>query len=320
MGILDKHASMAAGGNMPTLMVLGDYQFSINTLVFQEWARTSEWNWPVQTRMGQWDVLQFTGPSNDKLELPGVLYPKWKGDIASLDTLRSMASAGKPYQLMDSKGHVQGRWVIERLEEKQTFYDVDGTPKKIEFTLSLKLYAKDSDLDNGRSILSQASSAMSSAKGTNTSAVSSFSSMAKTIKNDAATALDALQSAAKQVKTVVSPVLSGVASVVGAVNRSIAVVHDVRNAAANIEQQVKSVGNVTAALSGAKTLLDKAGALSIHARSAMAVIGNVSEVVGPLPAEANAAMSTAHIATANTTALLNNTKSAARSFINKYSS
>lgn len=318
MGTLDNLTGMAAGGNMPTMMVLGSFQFSLNTIVFQEWARKNKWKWGALERMGQFDALQYLGPENDTLELPGVLYPKWKGDINSLDTLRSMGDAGVPYQLVDSMGYTQGRWIIEGLDERQGQHDVDGTPKKIEFTLSLKLYDTGDDTDDGSSILSQVSSAASAATGANASAVSGFSSLVSTVQSNAAAALGTLKSAVAQVQTAVAPVLSEAASVVGAVNRSIAMVNDVKNAATNIEQQVKAAGNIAGALSGAKTLLGKVSALGVQGTSATAVIGNVTSVIGGLPAAAQSALQTANAATVGATAMLNSTQSDVSSFISTY--
>ncbi|WP_296652909.1 phage tail protein [Paraburkholderia sp.] len=318
MGVLDNLTGMAAGGNMPALMVLGTFQFSLNTIVFQEWARKNKWKWGALERVGQFDALQYLGPENDTLDLPGVLYPKWKGDINSLDTLRSMGDAGQPYQLVDSMGYTQGRWIIEGLDEKQSFHDADGTPKKVEFTLSLKLHDTGDDTDDGSAILSQASSATAAASSADASAVSGFSSLVSTVQKNASAALGTLKSAVQQVQIAVAPVINEAASVVGAVNRSIAMVNDVRNAATNIEQQVKAAGNIAGALSGAKTLLGKVSALGVQGTSATAVIGNVSSIVGGIPQAAQSALQTANAATVGATAMLNSTQSDVKSFISTY--
>ncbi len=46
----------------------------------------------------------------------------------------------EPSILVDSLGNVLGRFVIVRLEEKQTSYFPCGLPKKVEFSLSLRSY------------------------------------------------------------------------------------------------------------------------------------------------------------------------------------
>ncbi|OJA61085.1 MULTISPECIES: phage tail protein [Burkholderia cepacia complex] len=307
----------ADSGNMPTMMVLGDYLFSINTLVFQEWARSTEWRWPAQERMGQYDALQFTGPGPDTLELPGVLFPNWRGDINGLDELRSMGDDGQPYQLVDSMGYVQGRWIMERLDERQSHHMVDGTPQKVDFTLRLRKFDDGEETDDGASILDKATGALSSVAGAG-SALSGVAGVVGKIQSGAASVLGDLKSAAAQVQAAVAPVLADAASVVGAVNRGIAVVNDIRNVASQVEQQVKSIGNIGAALSGATTLFEKARALGIHAASASAVIANISSMAGTLPAAATSALSAAHNATKGVSGLLASTQSAAQSILSKF--
>ncbi|HDR9259637.1 TPA: phage tail protein [Burkholderia vietnamiensis] len=304
---------------MPTMMVLGDYLFSINTLVFQKWARSTEWRWPAQERMGQYDALQFTGPGPDTLELPGVLYPNWNGDINSMDDLRAMGDDGQPYLLVDSMGYVQGRWILERLDEEQSLHMVDGTPQKIDFTLHLRKFDDGEEPDDGASILDKATGAVAAATGAGSGAVSGVTGMISKIQSGAASVLGDLKSAAAKVQAAVAPVLADAQSVIGAVNRGIAVVNDVRNVASQVEQQVKSIGNIGAALSGSQTLLDKVHALGLHAASASAVVSNISAMAGTLPDAATSAMSAASNATKGVSDLLTSAQSAAQSIITKYS-
>jgi phage protein U len=309
-------------GNMPSMMVLGDYQFSINTLVFQEWARTTEWKWPAQERMGQLAAKQFTGRGEDSLELPGLIYPDYKGDIQSLDELRAMANDGLPYDLTDSMGFYQGRWVIERLDEKQSSHKTDGSPRKVEFTLRLSIYDDGEAADDGGSILGSASSvaavATSAAGGTTAAALSGFAGMVKTVQSTAASTLGSLKSAAAQVQISVAPVLTEANSAIGALNRGMDVVKDLRNTAQDVAQQVQSIGNIGGALSGAKTILDKIDALGIHAASAGRIIDNISTVAGTLPTAAATALATAGKATTSVSTLLATTQSATNSLIKKF--
>lgn len=299
------------------MMVLGDYLFSINTLVFQEWARSTEWRWPAQERMGQYDALQFTGPGPDTLELPGVLFPNWRGDINGLDELRGMGDDGQPYQLVDSMGYVQGRWIMERLDERQSHHMVNGKPQKVDFTLRLRKFDDGEEIDDGASILDKATGAISAATGKG-GPLSGVADMVGKIQSGAASVLGDLKSAAAQVQAAVAPVLADAASVVGAVNRGIAVVNDIRAVASQVEQQVKSIGNIGAALSGATTLFEKAQALGLHAASASVVIENISSIAGTLPAAAASAMSAANNATKGVSGLLASTQSAAQSILSKF--
>lgn len=309
-------------GNNPVMMVLGDFQFSLNSIVFQEWQRTTGWKWPAQERFGQLDALQFTGLENDTLQLPGVLYPNWRGDIGSLDDLRQMADAGVPYLLVDSMGYVQGRWVLEKLDEKQAAHDASGTPRKVEFTLALKKFDDGETADDASSILDSVSSAASTvANASSTStALSGFASMAKSVQSGAATALGSLKSAAAAVTESVAPVMTQAASAIGAVNRSIDVVNDLRATANDVAAQVKSIGTVAGALSGTKTLMDKIGALGSHAASATRVVENIKLIAGSVPASATSALNAASTATTGVSTLLASAETTANALLKKLTS
>lgn len=306
------------------MMVLGDFQFSLNTIVYQEWQRSTGWKWPSQERFGQLDALQYTGLGEEVLVLPGVLYPNWKGDIDSLDELRGMADDGVPYLLVDSMGYVLGRWVIEKLDEKQTLHDSSGTPRKVEFSLSLKKFDDGETAADASSILDSVSSAASAVSGaaasSDASALSGFSSMAKSIQSSAATTLGSLKSAAAQVTATVAPVMTQAASAVGALNRSVDVVNDLRSTASNVAAQVQSIGTLAGALSGTKTLMDKVRALGSHASSATLVVQNIGLLADNQPSNVRTVLSSAAVATTSVSSLLSSAESAGSALLAKLTS
>lgn len=125
----------------PTVMMsLGTFQFGIATAAYQELGRTTEWRWPAQERFMQGQALQFVGPGGDTINLPGVIYPEYRGGFAQLDQMRASANNGKPLVLIDGVGNIMGRWVIERLEEKQSVFAAAGRARKMEFTLALRKF------------------------------------------------------------------------------------------------------------------------------------------------------------------------------------
>jgi phage protein U len=126
-------------GYVPMLR-LGDFNFSINVAVFQELHRVSEFKWAAQDRFGQSPARQFVGLGDDSITLPGVIYPEWRGSSNAMAQLRSMASQGLPYLMLDAQGHIYGRWVIESIEETRSIFAAFAQPKKIEFVVSLKLF------------------------------------------------------------------------------------------------------------------------------------------------------------------------------------
>jgi phage protein U len=133
-------------GYIPMLR-LGSINFALNTAVYQEMQRTAEYNWPGQERFGQLAALQYTGPGEETMTLPGVIYPTYKGSANAIANLRTLASLGQPQMLMDSQGKLYGNWVIVRVEEKRSEFALLNMPKKIEFSVTLKRFdGKDGSL------------------------------------------------------------------------------------------------------------------------------------------------------------------------------
>ena len=106
-----------SSGNAPTMMMLGAFKFSLNTAAFQEVQRSTSWRWPAQERIGQHDALQFTGPGEDRVTFPGVIYPDFKGGTGQIESLRKIARAGKPVRLISAGGAILGLFVIESIDE-----------------------------------------------------------------------------------------------------------------------------------------------------------------------------------------------------------
>lgn len=142
-GTVDKLLNSFNGndsGNAPSLLMLGGFKFSLNTAVFQEMQRSTSWRWPAQERVGQYDALQFTGPGDDRITLPGVVYPDFRGGIAQVESLRQIAAKGKPVRLISATGEMLGLWVVLSVDETASSFKPDGTPRKQEFTVTIRKY------------------------------------------------------------------------------------------------------------------------------------------------------------------------------------
>ncbi|WNL50861.1 tail protein [Xanthomonas phage Murka] len=142
-GIIQKVAGTFQGnssGNAPVLLMLGGFKFSLNTAVFTEMHRSTSYKWPAQERLGQYDALQFTGPGEDRIRLPGIIYPDWKGGNVQVGQLRSLADQGRPLKLISATGSILGQWVIESVEEGQSFFKPDGTFRKQQFTVTIRKF------------------------------------------------------------------------------------------------------------------------------------------------------------------------------------
>jgi phage protein U len=126
-------------GYIPMLR-LGSINFALNTAVYQQMQRTAEYRWPGQERFGQLDALQFTGPGEETMTLPGVIYPEFKGSANAIANFRTLASLGQPQTLLDFTGKLYGNWVIVRVEETRSEFALLGVPRKIEFSITLKRF------------------------------------------------------------------------------------------------------------------------------------------------------------------------------------
>ncbi|MEN4750444.1 MULTISPECIES: phage tail protein [Pseudomonas] len=126
------------------MMALGMFIFSLETLVYQELQRQTEWRHGSTSRIGTNPARQFLGRGDDSITLPGVLLPALAGTPLSVDTLRYMADTGKAYPLVEGTGRILGIWVIESINETRTLFFQDGAARRIEFTIALKR------IDDGR--------------------------------------------------------------------------------------------------------------------------------------------------------------------------
>ncbi|SDE45869.1 phage tail protein [Rhodospira trueperi] len=125
------------------LMTLGLFTFQTDSLPYATAARDSAWRWPSQDRAGAAPAHQYTGPGTDTLTLTGTLMPEITGGPVHLDTLRRMAAEGKAWLLIDGQGRRRGTWIVTSVRETRTHMFSDGTPRKVDFTLSLTRYSDD---------------------------------------------------------------------------------------------------------------------------------------------------------------------------------
>lgn len=120
------------------MLALGMFVFSLSTAAYQELQRQTEWRHASSSRVGAAPARQFVGRGEDSITLPGIILPELAGSALSLDALRLMANTGKAWPMVEGSGRIYDLWVIESLSETKTLFFRDGTPRRIEFTLSLK--------------------------------------------------------------------------------------------------------------------------------------------------------------------------------------
>jgi len=129
------------------MMAIGRFKFAANTAAYQELRRVSEYRWSEQQRIARDPAMQFTGKGRETIELSGVIYPaEFNTGKDQVDEMRKVAADGKPLRLISAKGRVgevHGDWVIKRIEETGTIFAAGGSPRKIEFRMSLQFYGAD---------------------------------------------------------------------------------------------------------------------------------------------------------------------------------
>lgn len=135
------------GGDPPpagdVLLILGDFPFMVGTAAHQSIKRTNNYRWAQQDRLLREPSQQFVGKGDERIELEGYLLPHYTGGSAAMDTLRGLAAAGGPLDLIDHFGAVLGRFVVSSIQETGTELDRAGQARRIEFSVSLLSYGED---------------------------------------------------------------------------------------------------------------------------------------------------------------------------------
>ena len=125
---------------------LGGFTFSLDTAAFQELQRASTYRWQAKDRIGRKPAQQNTGAGSDTISLSGTIYPHYRGGLGQIEQLRSQAAIGQPLPLIyafETVGQSCGLWCVTSIEETRRVFFVDGTPRRIDFRLSLVEYGDD---------------------------------------------------------------------------------------------------------------------------------------------------------------------------------
>lgn len=119
------------------LVALGMFTFGISTLAFDELARRASWRHATSPRIGARDAVQFTGPGEETIAIPGSVYHEIADGDVSLDELRRMASTGDAWSLVDGMGYVYGAFVITGIDDRRKAFFPNGKPRQIDFSIDL---------------------------------------------------------------------------------------------------------------------------------------------------------------------------------------
>lgn len=119
------------------LLALGLFTFGIDTLAYDELQRKTSWRHAASTRIGARDAVQFTGPGEETISLPGTVFAEIADGDVSLDELRRMADTGQAWSLVDGMGYVHGAFVIVTIDDRHKAFYPNGRPRRIDFSIDL---------------------------------------------------------------------------------------------------------------------------------------------------------------------------------------
>lgn len=125
------------------LMGLGPHRFGIAQLAYNELERTWRYRWEPLNRVGRRPAMQYLGPGEEIVVLPGVIYPHYYGGFDQLERMRSDAARGAKLPMASGLGRFHGIWGITEIKDKQAYFLPNGAPRKVEFNISLTHYGPD---------------------------------------------------------------------------------------------------------------------------------------------------------------------------------
>ena len=131
---------------MAELAKIGDVTFTTTDQTFDRLQRTAGWKWAEQARLGRAPALQFTADEAETITVSGTIYPGQAGAPADpIAALTALGAARTPHSLNVGikPTYALGQWVVERIERTETHHFANGTPRRVDFTLTLKRYGPD---------------------------------------------------------------------------------------------------------------------------------------------------------------------------------
>lgn len=134
---------MADTTKSAVMMALGDFRFSLSTAAFQELVRNTAYKWAAIERIGVRPAMQFTGMGEETIKMSGSVFPAYKGGLSQIAKMRETAAKGLPQTLIDGTGRNWGSWCITDVNETQTVFFSNGTPRRIDFDISLTIFGGD---------------------------------------------------------------------------------------------------------------------------------------------------------------------------------
>jgi phage protein U len=122
------------------MLRLGQFAFQIDGATYQEFNRTNEYRWQSQPYVNAPPGYQYTGKGEESISLSGVVFPGYIRSFEQLNLMRAEADKGTPLLLVDGRGFVYGRYIIQSISEAVNSFYPQGVPRRQQFNLELKRY------------------------------------------------------------------------------------------------------------------------------------------------------------------------------------
>lgn len=119
------------------MLMIGSFPFMIQTAGFDKLTRSTNWRWGSTELIGTSPNYQYIGQGEKTITISGGIYPHQHGFATSLDYLKKLAERGEPHLMVNMFGMSMDYWIINSINETESVYFSNGTPRKIEFEISL---------------------------------------------------------------------------------------------------------------------------------------------------------------------------------------
>lgn len=116
---------------------LGLFVFSLNTAAPQSVQTDAKQRFGKQDPINDTPQYQNIGIGEKKKNFNGVLYPSLTGGLSNIALLETMMNSGEAYVLVDGRGIVHGRYIIDSVSYTESDLFNNGLARKIVFQISL---------------------------------------------------------------------------------------------------------------------------------------------------------------------------------------
>lgn len=113
------------------------YLFSQDTAAYQTRNEEASYRWAKQDRLNNAPNYQFIGVDEETINLTGVIYPFFKGGLHQITDMKKAAAKGEILIFTEGDGTTHGKCLIASITNEQSFFNVNASPKKITFSMSL---------------------------------------------------------------------------------------------------------------------------------------------------------------------------------------